>query len=128
MPAADRPTKSLVALLAGAGATHFLVPGWFDATVPPWLPGRARTYTQVSGVIELLLAAGVAVPATRRASARAAAGLFVAVFPANLQMAYDWRHRPAPLRAAALARLPLQLPLIAWAEKVSRTAPGAAGR
>ncbi|MFJ3699340.1 hypothetical protein ACIPW9_35335 [Streptomyces sp. NPDC090052] len=122
MPAADRPTKYLVALLAGAGAAHFLAPRPFDTTVPPWLPGRARTYTQVSGVVELLLAAGVAVPATRRVSARAAAGFFVAVFPANVQMAYDWRHRPAPLKAAALARLPLQLPLVAWASKVSRTA------
>ncbi|MFE2377734.1 hypothetical protein [Streptomyces sp. NPDC059398] len=122
MPIADRPTTYLAALLAGAGAAHFLVPRPFDTTVPPWLPGRARTYTRVSGAVELLLAAGVAVPATRRVSARAAAGLFVAVFPANVQMAYDWRKRPAPLKAAALARLPLQLPLVAWAEKVSRTA------
>ncbi|WP_405783063.1 hypothetical protein [Streptomyces sp. NBC_00859] len=122
MPAADRPTKYLAALLAGAGVAHFVAPRQFDTTVPPWLPGSARTYTQVSGAVELLLAAGVAVPATRSLSARAAAGLFAAVFPANVQMAYDWRHRSAPLRAAALARLPLQLPLIVWAEKVSRAA------
>ncbi|WP_371793235.1 hypothetical protein OG285_34025 [Streptomyces sp. NBC_01471] len=125
MPATDRPTKYLVALLAGAGVIHFVAPRGFDSTVPPWLPGRARTYTQVSGAVELLLAAGVALPATRRMSARAAAGLFVAVFPANVQMAYDWRNRPAPLKAAALARLPLQLPLVAWAAKVSRSARGA---
>jgi uncharacterized membrane protein len=43
------------------------------------------------------------------------------VFPANVQMAADWRHRPAPLRTAALARLPLQLPLVLWARAVART-------
>lgn len=94
----------------------------FDETIPAWLPGEARTYTKVSGVAELVLATAVALPATRQAGARAAAGFFAAVFPANVQMAYDWRNRPMPFRAAALARLPLQLPLIAWAVKVGRSA------
>ncbi len=44
--------------------------------------------------------------------------LFVAVFPANIQMAIDWRH-DGPLKATvAWARLPLQLPLIWWAVRV----------
>jgi uncharacterized membrane protein len=68
------------------------------------------------------VAAAVASPRTRRAGALAAAGLFVAVFPANVQMARDWRDRPAPLRLAAYLRLPLQIPLIVWALRVSRTA------
>ncbi|GAA1374324.1 DoxX family protein [Streptomyces beijiangensis] len=122
MAATDRSTPCLVALLAGAGVVHFLVPRPFDKTIPSWLPGRARTYTQVSGVAELLLAAGLANPRTRQVSARATAGFFAAVFPANVQMAYDWRHRPAPLKAAALARLPLQVPLVLWALKVGRNA------
>ena len=56
----------------------------------------------------------------RRWGGLAAAALFVAVFPANVQMALAWRDRPLPYRAAAWARLPLQVPLIAWALRASR--------
>ncbi|HEY2194914.1 MAG TPA: hypothetical protein VGH76_21815 [Actinomycetospora sp.] len=57
-------------------------------------------------------------PATRRLGATAAVGLFLAVYPANLQMAWDWRHRTFPLGAAALGRLPLQYPMIMYALRV----------
>ncbi|SFE11892.1 Uncharacterized membrane protein [Actinacidiphila alni] len=117
-----RSTRLLVGLLAGAGATHFLAPAPYDAIVPEALPGSPRAWTRASGVAELALAAAVAHPATRRAGALLTAGFFTAVFPANVKMAYDWRHRPAPLKAAAYARLPVQVPLVMWALKVSRSA------
>jgi uncharacterized membrane protein len=44
------------------------------------------------------------------------------VFPANVQMAVDWRSRPASEQAAAYARLPLQIPLVLWALKVRKDA------
>ncbi|MFG2820874.1 hypothetical protein ACGFX4_15780 [Kitasatospora sp. NPDC048365] len=116
----DRSARLLSGLLLGAGVAHFVVPRQFDAIVPRSLPGSPRTWTHLSGVAELAVGAAVALPATRRAGALTAAGLFAAVFPANVKMAYDWRHKPAPLRAAALARLPLQAPLIAWALHVAR--------
>ena len=50
--------------------------------------------------------------ATRRAGGLAAAVLFAAVLPANVKMARDWQDKPAPMRALAYARLPLQAPLI----------------
>lgn len=117
-----RSAPLLAGLLATAGVTHFLRPGPYDAIVPAALPGDSRTWTRVSGAAELALAAAVALPATRRAGALLTAGLFVAVFPANVKMAHDWRHRPAPLRAAAYARLPVQVPLVLWALRVSRSA------
>ncbi|GAA3245541.1 hypothetical protein MTQ10_14005 [Streptomyces sp. XM83C] len=116
----------LAGLLAAAGAAHFAVPRQFDAIVPRSLPGSPRAWTYASGVAELALAAGVALPRTRRAAAHAAAGFFVGVFPANVKMALDWRDRPAPQRTAAFARLPLQLPLVLWARSVARTAQGTA--
>lgn len=121
-PTTPRSARLLVGLLAGSGALHFLRPAGFDAIVPRSLPGTRRAWTYASGVAELAVAAAVAVPATRRRGALAAAGLFAAVFPANVRMAYDWRGRPAPQRAVAYARLPLQAPLIGWALKVSRDA------
>ncbi|GAA2746824.1 DoxX family protein [Kitasatospora cinereorecta] len=121
MPAsADRSARLLSGLLLGAGVAHFAAPRPFDAIVPRVLPGSPRTWTYLSGAAELAVGAAIALPRTRRAGALAAAGLFAAVFPANVKMAYDWRHRPAPLRAAALARLPLQAPLVAWALRVRR--------
>lgn len=122
MPAPARSAQLLAGLFAGAGAAHFLRPDLFDATVPTSLPGSARTWTRASGVVEFALAAAVALPATRRTGALLAAGFFTAVFPANVKMAYDWRHRPAPLKAVAYGRLPVQIPLVMWALKVGRAA------
>ncbi|GKQ40484.1 DoxX family protein [Streptomyces sp. A012304] len=124
MPRSERSPLLLAGLLAGAGVAHFAAPRTFDEIVPRALPGSPRTWTYASGVAELALAAGVALPATRKAAALATAAFFVGVFPANVKMAVDWRHRPAPLKAAAIGRLPLQLPLVLWARGVARNAEG----
>ena len=108
--------------LIGAGVLHGAVPSVFDALVPPWMPGSARFWTLASGAAEVAVGTAVAVPATRRAGALAAAALFAAVFPANVQMAWDWRTRPWPWRAVALGRLPLQYPMITHALRVRRDA------
>lgn len=124
MTRSARSPLLLAGLLAAAGAAHFAVPRQFDAIVPRALPGEPRTWTRVSGAAELALAAGLALPKTRKAAALATAAFFVGVFPANVKMAVDWRHRPAPLRAAAYGRLPLQLPLVLWARSVAKNAEG----
>ncbi|MGW7259699.1 DoxX family protein [Streptomyces sp. NPDC054834] len=126
MPRSERSPLLLAGLLAAGGVAHFASPRQFDATIPRALPGSPRTWTYASGAVELALAAGVALPRTRPAAAKAAAAFFVGVFPANVQMAVNWRHRPAPLRTAALARLPLQVPLVLWARGIARGAEGRA--
>ena len=92
----------------------------------------ARGYTNREIAHELVISAKTAsvhvshilqkLNATNRREA--AAAFFVGVFPANVQMAVDWRHRPAPLRTAALSRLPLQVPLVRWARGVARNEEG----
>ncbi|WP_251091892.1 hypothetical protein [Streptomyces sp. Caat 7-52] len=124
MPRSERSPLLLAGLLAGMGVAHFAAPRPFDAIIPRRLPGSPRAWTYASGAVELALAAGIATPRTRASAAKATAAFFVGVFPANVQMAADWRHRPAPLRAAALARLPLQLPLVLWARGVARNGKG----
>jgi uncharacterized membrane protein len=120
---------ALAGLLAAAGITHLAKPKPYDRIVPRALPGSARQWTYGSGVVELATAAAIAHPRTRYAGAGAAAGLFVAVFPANVKMARDWRGRGTAARTAAYARLPLQAPLVAWALSVRRQAePKARGR
>ncbi|TDC47287.1 hypothetical protein E1281_26465 [Actinomadura sp. KC345] len=121
MTDSSRASRRLATLMAGIGTLHLVAPKPFDAIVPERLPGRARTWTYLSGVAELACAAAVANPRTRKAGALATAGLMAAVFPANVKMARDWRDKPLPMRAAAYGRLPFQAPLIAWALHVART-------
>jgi uncharacterized membrane protein len=112
----------LAALLIGVGTTHFVAPKPFDDIIPVELPGSPRLYTYLSGVAEVLIGALLLLPRTRRSAALAAAALFVAVFPGNLNMVRLWWDKPWPMRVAALARLPLQIPMIIAALKVRRTA------
>jgi uncharacterized membrane protein len=111
----------LTGLLGTVGVLHFVAPEPFIRIVPKALPAPAALVA-VSGVAELACAALIAVPKTRRVGALAAAGLFVAVFPANVQMALAANRAPAWYRAAAYGRLPLQAPLVAWALSVARSA------
>lgn len=106
----------LAAFMGGAGALHFITPGFYDALIPSFLPAP-RAWIYASGVAELACGLAVAVSRTRRAGALATAGLLVAVFPANVYMAVEPGDVP---RWLALARLPLQLPLVLWALQVAR--------
>ena len=115
----SRSPYLLAALLTTTGLLHFLIPRTFDAIVPAALPAK-RALTYGSGLAELACAAAVAYLPTRRRGALATAALFVAVFPANIQMALD-AHGPLA-KALAYARLPLQVPLVWWALQVARTA------
>jgi uncharacterized membrane protein len=121
----DVTAFGLVALLAGAGTTHFTRPGFYEPIVPRPL-GSARAWVLGSGVVELCAAALVAVPRTRRLGGLLAAATFVGVFPANVKAALDggMAHLDPPMNspAAAWLRLPLQAPLVLWALRVARRA------
>lgn len=107
--------------LGTTGVLHFAKPEHYDAIVPHALPGSARFYTYASGAAELGIAGLLTVPTTRRAGALAAIALYTAVFPANVQMAWDWRHESAFKRVVAFGRLPLQLPMIRRAWRIYKT-------
>jgi uncharacterized membrane protein len=118
-----RRAVGLAGLLAGAGATHFAVPKFYDAMIPDRLPGRPRTWTYGAAVVEIATATALVTPRTRRTGGLAAAVLFAAVLTGNIKMAIDARRSDsAAYRAGTVLRLPLQLPLIAWALKVRRQA------
>lgn len=102
--------------MIGVGVTHFTGPEPFVRMVPAFLPAPlALVY--VSGAAEIAGGAGLFVPKLRRAASWGLVALYVAVFPANLNMAIhglplgDYHAPPFAL----WARLPLQLVLIAWA-------------
>ena len=109
------------AMLLGMGTLHFLAPKPFDGIIPAELPGSPRFYTYASGVAELSTGALLLAPRTRKLGALAAVALFVGVFPGNLNMVRLWWGKPWPMRLAAIARLPLQIPMITQAVKVYRS-------
>lgn len=116
--------RALAVTLVGSGVGHLVSPRAFDAIVPRWLPPSRRFWTVASGLAEIAVGLAVAAPSTRRVGGYAAAGLFVVVFPANVWMAWLWRRRSWPYRVGALARLPLQAPLVAWGVRVARAPRG----
>ncbi|MFZ0834479.1 MAG: hypothetical protein WAM92_15640 [Mycobacterium sp.] len=109
------------AMLLGMGTLHFVAPKPFDTIIPAELPGSARFYTYASGVAELATGGLLLVPRTRRLGGLAALALFVGVFPGNVNMVRLWWNKPWPLRLVAIARLPLQLPMVVAALKVWRS-------
>lgn len=117
---AERTAHRLAAMLIGMGILHFAVPRPFDALIPAELPGKPRFYTRWSGVAELLIGALLLPRSTRRRASEAAVALFVAVYPANVNMVRLWWNKPWPARIGAIARLPLQVPMITTALRVRR--------
>jgi uncharacterized membrane protein len=114
----QRRLAGLIAILGGSGVLHFVMPEPYEKIVPPQL-GKPRRHVLASGAVELACAALLARPKTRRAGALLSVGLFVGVFPANLYAVKVVGPNKAK-RAAAIARLPLQWPMIANAVKVAR--------
>jgi uncharacterized membrane protein len=112
--------RGLAVMLLSIGVLHFVAPKPFDEIIPEEIPGDPRTLTYLSGVAEIGLGAGLLVPQTRRASAALSVLLFLAVYPANINMVRLWWDKPLPYKIIALARLPFQLPMIWAAAKVAR--------
>jgi uncharacterized membrane protein len=115
----DASPYLLAGLLTVTGTLHFVAPRPFAEIVPEQLPSPYGL-VYASGVAELACAAGLAVPRTRRLAGWATALLFVAVFPANVQMALDAAGRSDAYRWGTYARLPVQVPLVLWAVSVGR--------
>ncbi len=112
--------RMLAAAFAGSGVLHLVRPRTFEPLMPSWVPAHTEVI-RASGVAELVCAAGLAAPATRRTAGLASAALLVVVFPGNVQMALDARRSTsAAWRVGSWARLPLQAPLVAIAMRVAR--------
>jgi uncharacterized membrane protein len=127
-PPLSKDIAGLAVLFVTSGTTHLVKPQVFEPLVPQSVPLR-REVICASGVAELLCAAGLLHPMTRRYAGWASAALLLGVFPGNVQMSLNFGKRAqrkgSPGARAAFAgtlvRLPLQWPLI-------RAALRAAGR
>lgn len=106
----------LAVFMVTAGVLHFLAPEPFISIVPGFLPFPAAL-VYISGVLEIALGVGLMVPRLRTLSAWGLIALFIAVYPANINMALT------PVEMGGIPdvwwvhaiRLPLQFVLMAWA-------------
>ena len=113
----------LTVAMVGAGLNHFISPGPYVAMMPAALPAPLLL-VYISGIAEIAGGLGLILPATRKLAAWGLIALFVAVFPANLNMAIN----DLPLGTSKIptwalwGRLPLQIVFIAWAYWMTRDA------
>jgi uncharacterized membrane protein len=103
----------LAGMMVAAGVLHFASPASYARIVPSFLPSPL-VLVYVSGFFEILGGLGLLVAATRRWAAWGLIALYVAVFPANVNMAVHRIGFDGPSWVLWL-RLPLQAVLIAWA-------------
>jgi len=116
----------LTVVMLLAGAAHFTMTATYVAIMPSYLPSPlALVY--LSGVLEILLAIGLQIPATRRLAAWGLVALLIAVLPANINQAIHNLQPPGLEMSPTMlwVRLPMQLIFIAWAYWMTR--PGRQG-
>jgi len=103
------------------GIMHFVATDVEATIVPPYIPWPVAAVL-ISGVLELLGAAGLLVPQTRRASGIGLFLLTLAVTPAHIYMLQQPELFNVPLWALWL-RLPIQVALLAliwWSTRPQR--------
>ncbi len=116
----------LVFLFTASG--HFLSTQAMAEMLPPFVPGRVPL-VYLTGLLEIALALGLALPATRRLAGLAAIAILVLFFPANVYAAFAQvgmgGHAWGPVYL--LIRAPLQAILIAWTWWFAVRSPASAG-
>lgn len=115
MPDDVREHLGLALVFAFTGLGHFLKTDEMAEMLPPWVPGR-RQVIQVTGVLEVLFAVCLFIPLLMRPAGYLIVAFLIVVLPSNVYATMrriDFGgHRAGPVYL--LARVPLQLVLIAW--------------
>lgn len=104
----------LSSLLILAGILHFLKPQIFIKIIPSYIPFHLQM-VYISGFVEILCGALLIFPQTQKLGAYLSILLFIAVFPANVEMAKNFYQKHHKYFWLTVLRLPLQIVLIWWA-------------
>ena len=97
------------------GVKHFVEPEWFLFIIPPYLKCIGLELVYISGVFEISLGALLLFPKYRKISSYGIILLLIAVYPANIYLAFN--EEPQQLIGissfmASWVRLPIQFVLI----------------
>lgn len=115
----------LSAFFTYAGFHHLFAPDFYVSIMPPWIPAHlALVY--ISGVFEIMGGIGVLIPRFRALAGLGLVALLVAVYPANLYMAFNPEMFPDIPVTALYVRLVLQFVAFYWAYSVTRPDPASA--
>jgi len=99
-------------MMISMGALHIAVPAPFQKTISSFLP-YSLALVLLSGLCEIAGGIGIQIPKTRKLAAYGLIALYIAVFPANVNMAIHSSQFGSPW--ILWLRLPFQIPLIWWA-------------
>ena len=78
----------LALILFIAGLLHFFIPSLFLVAMPPYIPYPFEVII-ITGVIELLLAAGISFSHTRKYASLLTALYFIAILPAHFHVSLN---------------------------------------
>tara|TARA_B100002052_G_scaffold292729_1_gene314743 strand:+ start:301 stop:678 length:378 start_codon:yes stop_codon:yes gene_type:complete len=100
------------------GIKHFIDPNWFLYIIPPYLVKIGIKLVYISGFFEILFGVFLLIPKYRKLAAYGIILLLIAVYPANIYLAFN--EEPQKLIgissfAASWIRLPIQFILIGLA-------------
>lgn len=97
-----------------AGLNHFWHPETYHKIIPLWVhwPGAVNN---ISGLLEIILGFLLLPSGSRNMAAWGLILLLIIIFPANIQMAVNYKKANHPSLWLAILRLPLQVLLIWWA-------------
>ncbi|MFN6203429.1 MAG: MauE/DoxX family redox-associated membrane protein [Acidobacteriota bacterium] len=101
-------------LYIAAGLNHFINPDFYLRMMPPYLPWPTLLHL-TAGVLEVVGGALLLFPPLRHWAAWGLVLLLLAVYPANLHVAFNHHLYPEIPLLFHWIRLPLQFLLIAWA-------------
>ena len=102
-----------------AGIDHLISPDFYVSIMPPWIPAHLEL-VYLSGVFEVMGGVGVLIPRFRAFAGAGLVALLIAVYPANLHMAFNPHLFPDIPVVALYIRLALQFLAFYWAYTVTR--------
>ena len=109
---------AMAVMLLFTAIGHFKFKTSMAAMVPLFIPRKVEIVL-LTGVLELLFAAGICIDCTRHYTGIALIIFFIAILPANIYAAkhrinYEDLHQPGPGLRYLWFRIPFQVLLIAW--------------
>ena len=121
MRRSEAARTALALFFVAAGTLHFVVPAYYLAIVPSYLPSPA-TLVAVSGAAEIAGGVGLLVPRLRQAAGVGLIVLLIALLPANVEMLQIYRAHGGHWWGELLLwlRLPFQGILAWWVWRLSR--------
>ena len=121
MTRSEAARTALALFFVAAGTLHFIVPAYYRAIVPSYLPAPA-TLVAVSGAAEIAGGVGLLVPRLRQAAGVGLIVLLIVLLPANVAMLQLYRGSGGLWwqELALWLRLPFQAILAWWVWRLSR--------